>query len=152
MKVLRVCEPPSAAYVAIVENDYEVDFPEAYRRFLFANNGAVVRNCCVMVEGQLAEVNRFLPLLEDYATHPDGEDEAGVVLTRFDSLLSDDPDEFCSTIVPIARMVGDDLVCLDYRESTTTPAVVLVRLDRSQDFHPHVIPIAPSFSAFLAML
>lgn len=86
------------------------------------------------------------PALDDV----NGENDIRVVLSPKCARMNDDEEIFGTEVLPIAKLAGDDYVCLDYHKKK--PSVVIWYGGESEEFHPVLCKIANSFSDFLNMI
>jgi hypothetical protein len=134
------------------QKSHRLTLPPEYLAFLrIANCGEPVEKL-FDIPGNTKVVERFLGIIEGYQTHPLGQYDAGVTHSQVCERLTGDPDQVGTTVLPIAALAFGDLLCLDFRRSPNSPSVVVWDHERSDEFAPFFIPVAPSFDAFLDML
>ena len=96
-------------------------------------------------------IDCFLCLLEKPALDDvNGEYDIRVVLSPKCARMNDDEEIFGTEVLPIAKLAGDDYVCLDYHKKN--PSIVIWYGGESEEFHPVLRKIANSFSDFLNMI
>lgn len=92
MRLIGSLAAPSADRVRLIEADFGVRFPAAYKNFLARHNGArVLGGVLESPDGNLV-IERFLPVLDEVRTHPDGWADVAVVATQLDARLAVGPD------------------------------------------------------------
>ena len=80
-----------------------------------------------------------------------GEYDIDVVLTAKGELMNEEEDIIGTDVVPIAKLAGDDYICLDYRKKRGITVAIWYG-GESEEFHPVLRKIANSFSDFLNMI
>ncbi|KQV56776.1 MULTISPECIES: SMI1/KNR4 family protein [unclassified Caulobacter] len=143
---------PPPEHLETLEDYYEVQLPEDYKRFVLSHNGAIPRARRFDAAGVERLIERFLPVLADAEDHPLGWLELEVVASQLDSRLTDDPDGETVTLIPIATLFAGDFLVVDYRASALEPTIGLWDHEQSEDFAPAVTTVAKTFSELLAML
>lgn len=97
-------------------------------------------------------MERFLCLLEKpIYDQENGEYDIDVVLTAKGELMNEEEDIIGTDVVPIAKLAGDDYICLDYRKKRGITVAIWYG-GESEEFHPVLRKIANSFSDFLNMI
>lgn len=147
-----VLPPPPPARVALLEENFERRFPPAYRDFLTKFNGAKLVRNAVALEPRDFVIERFLPIVGDIKTDPDGWADVSVVATQLDARIVEDGDSTGCDLVPIAALFAGDFLVLDYRSNADEPSVARWDHEASDDLAPVADEVAPSFAAFLALL
>jgi hypothetical protein len=149
MRLTRALAAPSADRVRSLEADFSIRFPAAYKDFLGRHNGArVLDGSLESPDGNLV-IERFLPVLDDFRTHPEGWADVSVVATQLDARLSVDPDSTGLAVVPIAALFGGDMLVLDYRDVPHDPPVSRWDHEASDDFRPAVRPVVLDFATLV---
>ena len=148
MTWVRPLPPPSEARIRRIEESWQVRLPPAYRQFLRYANGARLPDGDLAPDGGLV-IERFLPILDDYTTHPDGWADVEVVTSQLDSRLTADPDATGIGLLPIAALFGGDMLALDYLRPGDEPAVSRWHHEESDDFRPVTDVVAADFASFL---
>jgi hypothetical protein len=143
---------PPPGHLETLEEYYEVQLPEDFKRFVLNHNGAVPRARRFEAAGVERLIERFLPVLSDVEDHPLGWLELEVVASQLDSRLTDDRNGENITLIPIAALFAGDFLVLDYRASALEPTIGLWDHEQSEDFAPDVTTVAKTFSGLLAML
>lgn len=126
------------------EDLLQLEFTDEFLEFLDRHNGGVPATRNFKLGRNVKVVERFLALLKDYKTHPNGELDLGVVWSSIEDRL----DEF---LMPFAAVFPGDFLCFDFTEFDD-PVVVLWVHDRSSEDEPFTVKVAKDFRAFLAML
>lgn len=116
-----------------------------YVAFLQNCNGGNPQKRFFDIDGNSKVVERFLGILEDYKTEPDGWFDVGVVWSQIEDRLNE-------YLVPFAALFAGDFLCFDYRENSENPKVVLWNHDLSDTKKPHTEFVANNFKDFLKML
>ena len=120
--------------------------------FLKKYNGAVPETNVFTFKRRKYLVEQFLCLMEKSARNDvNGEYDIGVVLTAKGEFLNDDEEIFGTEVLPIAKLAGDDYICLDYRKKRGITVAIWYG-GESEEFHPVLRKIANSFSDFLNMI
>jgi len=97
--------PAPPEHLEALEDYYEVQLPEDFKRFVLSHNGAIPRARRFDAAGAERLIERFLPVLADAEDHPLGWLELEVVASQLDSRLTDDPDGETVTLIPIATLL-----------------------------------------------
>jgi SMI1-KNR4 cell-wall len=147
-----ISPPPPPARIETLQQSFEQRFPAAYLDFLKRANGAMLQDNAVKFGSSDFVIERFLPILADPKTDPDGWADVAVVATQLDSRLVADEDSTHLDLVPIAALFAGDFLVLDYRERNKPPKVALWDHEASDDFEPQTVPVAESFETFMTML
>lgn len=149
---------PTDQLIDSFEKFWRVKFPEDYKDFLKRYNGAIPEtNMFTFKRSVFASkrkylVEQFLCLMEKSARNEvNGEYDIGVVLTAKGEMMNDDEDGFGTEVVPIAKLSGDDYICLDYRRKRKVTVAIWYG-GESDEFRPVLRKIANSFSDFLNMM
>lgn len=143
---------PTDHLIDSFENFWKVKFPEDYKDFLKKYNGAVPETNVFTFKRRKYLVEQFLCLMEKSARNDvNGEYDIGVVLTAKGEFLNDDEEIFGTEVLPIAKLAGDDYICLDYRKKRGITVAIWYG-GESEEFHPVLRKIANSFSDFLNMI
>lgn len=70
-------------------------------------------------------IERFLCILENSEEHEFGFYDIDVVLTQIEDKLTDNEDIIGVEALPIAQLFSGDYLCLNFKESFESPAVVV---------------------------
>jgi hypothetical protein len=144
---------PSEARLIEFEAENGVVLPTDYRAFLRRNNAARLATPVFSDGVRERLVIRMLGILdEERAAGPEGWADIDVVVSQIGTRLCDGPNAVYPTLLPIAELFAGDFVCLDFRRTPGAPGVVIWDHERSDDFRPVTIPLAPSFTAFARLL
>ena len=143
---------PTEEYIIRKEKAWRVRLPISYREFVKQFGGGIPKQCRFICNQHEYAVDRFLCILSEYATHPLGIYDIGVVITQIEERLTNNPDQVGVVLVPIAVLFAGDFICLDYRDSTETPSVCVWSHEDSGELSPVTYYIAPSFEAFMKLL
>lgn len=147
-----ILPPPPPERVRLLEENFEQRFPPAYRDFLQRANGAkLVRPALRQGDGDMV-IERFLPIVADPKTDPQGWADVAVVVTQLDERLVEDGDKLGYPIVPIAALFAGDFLVLDYRADAARPTVARWDHEASDELSPVTEPIADSFDDLLKRL
>ena len=115
-------------------------------------NGAIPETNIFTFKRRKYLVERFLCLLEKpIYDQENGEYDIDVVLTAKGELMNEEEDIIGTDVVPIAKLAGDDYICLDYRKKRGITVAIWYG-GESEEFHPVLRKIANSFSDFLNMI
>ena len=146
------------------EKAHGVKFPEGYVRFLKAHNGAVPVKGAVDCNGTTYYVERFLPLLDKAALEKMGliEDqetlekllalEMDAVIQEYADRITDDLDLEEMFYIPIAKLSGGNLACLDFGVYPEPPTVCIWLEEESDSLYPVLVDAATDFDDFLDRL
>ncbi len=154
VKKESILPSPTDELIDVVQDYFEVRFPQDYRNFLKQNNGAVPLERQFDYNGHSYAVERFLCMLpnELWNELDEGCYDIEVVETQLDDRLGDDGDETGTFIIPIAVLFAGDFVCLDFRKDKENPEVCIWYHEMSEYLAPYTKRIAGSFTEFLSML
>lgn len=75
-----------------------------------------------------------------------------VAASQLDARLATNPDGEHIHLIPLAALFAGDFVVLDYRKNRAVPSVGVWDHEASSDFAPQVQAVAPTLTAFLALL
>lgn len=142
---------PDEERISRLEESWGVKLPEEYRKSLIEDNGGVPSKKNFKVGNRLRMIERFLCIKEkntsdDYAYY-----DINVVITQVEERLASDPDQNGDELIPIADLFAGDLLCLDYRESSS-PSIVIWLHEESIEWEPVTEKVADTFSEFIDML
>lgn len=148
IKPNTIIEPqPDAAMLDEREKKWRVTLPPLYRDFLMAFNGGVPVCSDFLCGTKTYHIEYFFcvskPLLWD---------DISVAETQYGERLTANEDLVGVELLPIARLTGDDLVCLDFRKPKTEPSVCVWSNDESGEFDPVTYEAAKSFEDFILRL
>ncbi len=142
---------PTNQLIDSLERFWRVKLPEDYKEFLQKYNGITPITNVFDFKGRKYLIDCFLCLLEKPALDDvNGEYDIRVVLSPKCARMNDDDEIFGTEVLPIAKLAGDDYVCLDYHKKN--PSIVIWYGGESEEFHPVLRKIANSFSDFLNMI
>ena len=143
---------PTDELIEAFENDSRVELRQDYKCFLKKYNGAIPETNMFTFKRRKYLVERFLCLLEKpIYDQENGEYDIDVVLTAKGELMNEEEDIIGTDVVPIAKLAGDDYICLDYRKKRGITVAIWYG-GESEEFHPVLRKIANSFSDFLNMI
>jgi hypothetical protein len=144
---------PTDDLIRWFEETYRVKFPGDYIAALKGGNGAVPTRKEFRQGKRERMIERMLCLIpEPQNDQVNGWYDLTVVLSQLDARLIDDENLVGMNVIPIAVLFAGDFVCLDSRRAPQSPAVAVWDHEQSRDLHPHLETVAPSFTAFEAML
>jgi hypothetical protein len=152
LPVLKKLPAPSDELIAKFERSNHISLPPDFVEFLKKYNGAVL-DYVVFEDGRRERlIERFLCLLADYPTNPDGIYDMGVVMTQIDERLVEfSEDRLGYNVIPFGALFAGDFVCLDFRKSET-PSVAVWDHEQSDEYAPMLNTVASSFAEFERML
>ena len=78
--------------------------------------------------------------------------DISVAETQYGERLTANEDLVGVELLPIAKLTGDDLLCLDFRKPKTEPPVCVWSYDESGEFDPVTYEAAKSFEDFISRL
>ena len=130
VKKESILPSPTDELIDVVQDYFEVRFPQDYRNFLKQNNGAVPLERQFDYNVHSYAVERFLCMLpnELWNELDEGCYDIEVVETQLADRLGDDGDETGTFIIPIAVLFAGDFVCLDFRKDKENPDVCILSL------------------------
>lgn len=105
-----VLPPPSEDRLNSEEVYFRIKFPSDYREFLKQHNGATFETGDV--RGTRESVEFFLPVLDDYKSHPRGWQDLSVVWSQIEDRLCEESDEYGCRLIPIASAYSGNFLCL----------------------------------------
>ncbi len=140
--------PPPPARIERIEESFARKFPPAYLRFLNQANGAKLKNPVIITPEREVVIERFLPIVDDPATHSEGWADVAVVASQLDARLATSEDTIGYDLIPIASLFAGDFLVLDYRHNPNKPQISLWNHETSDDFSPDAKPIASDFETF----
>ncbi|MGG3283323.1 SMI1/KNR4 family protein [Paenibacillus solani] len=91
-------------------------------------------------------------ILEDPTENVFGIFDIDATKSQVGERLIDDEDLIGVALLPVAALFAGDLLCLDFRESRSSPSVCVWDHANSGEFHPVSYCVAKSFKDFLKML
>lgn len=134
--VWDVSHPTTPREIALLEQEWSVEFPEEYKKLVSTNQG-MTPTPCVFACGKVKDV---LGVLLTIITDPSKKPYA--IRDSYRILQPHIP----SRIYPFAMTPGSEHLCFDYRTSPDEPRIVLVTVEMD------IYPVADGFDAFLASL
>jgi cell wall assembly regulator SMI1 len=142
----ELCEPPvDDQVIDNLEHTLGIKFPPDFRQVIHRCHGGVPveRSAFDYEDPSIGKTGSGIGAL--MTLYPD---DTGSILTTLRLLAIDEqlPDK----VIPFADDGGGDMMCLDYREDPDHPKVVYWSHEEEKD--KSIIPLADSFTEFLAML
>jgi hypothetical protein len=144
--------PPPPARLEKLQSSFENRFPKSYVDFLTKANGGKLAKSDVTIGNSSFVIERFLPVVDDPKTNPQGWADVAVVASQLDLRLVEDENSTGLDLIPIAALFAGDFLVLDYRGNRTEPSVAIWDHEQSDELAPFTIPIAESFSDLLRLL
>lgn len=89
---------------------------------------------------------------ESRDTNEQGWSDIGVVIQPIYEYLTNNGDEFGTTIIPIGILFAGDLLCLDFRKDSNNPNVCVWHHGDFDEFEPVTTKVADNFEQFISML
>lgn len=151
----RIIPPPSDKRIQEFEEDFEIQFPKDYVRFIKLYNGAVPVKGSFDCNNHSYFIERFFCLLDDelYETRYDlNWFEIEVVINEFDARLSESKDICGLDVIPICLLFAGNMVCMDFRKDPQHPSICVWDNYKSAELSPVTYKAADSFTEFLNML
>lgn len=143
---------PTNQLINSLEKFWRVKLPKDYKEFLQKYNGVTPITNVFSFNGRKYLIDCFLCLLEKPAMDDvNGDYDIRVVLSPKSTRMNDDGEIFGTEVLPIAKLAGDDYICLDYRKKRKVTVAIWYG-GESDDFRPVLRKIANSFSDFLNMI
>lgn len=148
----KVLPLPTESYLGFTEQYWRLRLPEKYRNFILNYNGGEPKYPYFLVNNQEYVVDRFLSVLEDFNCNAQGYYDIDVVLSKIEDRLSSNEELVGANRLPIAYLLGEDYVCLDFEEKIDSPSVCIWYNCESELYKPCTKKIADSFEEFINML
>lgn len=155
MKIKKdsIVQPPLLSTIKDFEMFHRVTLPKSFVDFINVYNGAVLDDFVVMVEGKERLVERFLCIMDDPQIIPHvGIYDISVVIAQIEERLTDNEELLGTEIIPFAVVFGGDFLCLDFRNQTSEPSIILWDHNESDELEPVTYFVASSFSKFFALM
>lgn len=144
---------PSDELLRWFETTYQVKLPADYVTALKDGNGAVPNRKEFRQGRRERMIKRMLCLIpEPQNDQLNGWYDLTVVISQLDVRLIDDENLVGMNVIPIAALFAGDFLCLDFRCAPESPVVAVWDHEQSRDLCPVLELVAPSFTAFEAML
>ena len=145
--------PPPPERVARLEESFACKLPDDYLRFVREHNGAKLAQPGVRIAGDTVVIERFLPIVANPQSNPQGWADVAVVASQLDARLAASPDSAGFDLIPVAALFGGDFLVLDYRAGQqAAPSVAIWYHETSDEFAPDTKPVAASFAEFIDTL
>ena len=144
---------PNDELIARMEKFYRIKLPKSYTDFLKKYNGARPNKRTISFDDETYMVGSFLCLLGDAKTkYEEGVFDIGVIITRIEEFLIEDPDMFGINIVPILALAGESYICLDFRNNFEEPEICIWYFEHSREWQPFTRKLADNFNELLELL
>lgn len=150
IKKETILPPPSAKRIKEFESFHRVKLPLEFIDFIKSSNGGTPSKLVIKADGEDRFIERFLCLLDDprnEAVH--GQYEISVVIAQIEDRLTDDEEQIGTTLIPFAALFGGDFLCMDFRQQSNNPSIVLWDHNESDELAPVTYDTASSMSSFL---
>lgn len=151
--VRNAVNKPSQNGIASFEQYGRMKLPADFLGFIEHGNGGIPELNTFRLSGKERLIERFLPLMDEPALDEvNGRYDMAVVETQIGERLAIDAEQIGCKLVPFAAVFSGDFLCFDYRESTTSPSIVLWDHNISDEFTPCTTFVASSFHSLIAAL
>lgn len=139
----------------IIDNEerlWNIKLPNEYVLFIQNYNGCIPNKRTFFCQNKEYLLERFLCILEQTENHSFGSYDIDVVLTQIEDRLTDNEELVGVEVLPIAKLVTRDYLCLDYRENKQQPKIILWDNEESGDLEPVFYKVTKSFEEFIKVL
>ncbi|MBB1282542.1 SMI1/KNR4 family protein [Pseudoalteromonas sp. SR41-1] len=133
-----------------LEKFFNVNLPFSYREFILKFNGASPEEVIIRVNSEDRVLERFLIVSEDKNLDSSFmQYEIKVVMAQIEERLTDNEDLVGAETLPFAYLFGGDFLCLDFKEDTINPKVVIWDHNESEELSPVFYKAFDNFQEFL---
>jgi hypothetical protein len=145
--------PPGVERLNELAAYFGIKWPTDYLQFISRYNGGEPVSANISVGKAIRAIEFFLPILDDFKDpNLPGWRDLDVVISTLDERLTEDENETGNKVLPIAAIFAGDFICLDFRNNTASPGIVLWEHERSISFKPSYIFVANTFDEFLEQI
>ena len=138
------------------EKEWGVRLPEDYKQFMMEHGGCEVEPDTFRCKenGQAYGINFIARIRDDEHDKYDGEIfGVNALMDENEEYLIEDEDEtYPPALLPIARLFGEHLVCMDFRDDGKFKGIYVWDSVDSEKYDPVVYKVADTFTEFLGML
>lgn len=143
---------PTLELVIEKEKKWRVNLPEEYKEFILQYNGAIPCYKSFLCSDCNYEVERFLCILKNLNEHEFGWCDISAVESQIGERLTSNEDLIGIELLPIAKLLKNDYLCLDFGKSELNPSICVWSNEESGEFEPVTYWVANNFKDFCNFL
>lgn len=143
---------PTLELVTEKEKKWRINLPEEYKEFILQYSGAIPCYKSFSCSEGNYKVERFLCILKDLNENEFGWYDISVVESQIGERLTSNEELIGIELLPIAKLLKNDYLCLDFGKSELNPSVCVWSNEESGEFEPVTYWVANNFEDFCNLL